>query len=219
MKKILIFILTIIILIFAYNEYKDYKRFHPKNANYLANENIDLNYHDQSVIYDYNEAISTLNGFVLMQWSANEIDVKHPEDDDAQTRHTVSEYSKKLAKVKFYEAKLIQSKELKSQGLSNADIESMESKGFSLKDHANHIRSEKFKKMMVKSLPKANLIYQEKSAFVYEMQKLLVKKGFDIPVDGIYKSITSEALKGFEERNQLFPDGKIDIITLDKLLE
>lgn len=219
MKKILIFILTVIVLIFAYNEYKDYKRFHPKNSNYLANENIDLNYHDQSVVYDYNEAISTLNGFVITQWSTNEIDVRHPEDDDVQTQYAVEEYSKKLAKVKFYEAKLTQSKTLKNKGLNNTDIKSIETKGFSAKDHSHHIKSERFKEMMIKSLPKTNLIYQEKSAFVYEVQKLLVQKGFDIPVDGVYKSITSEALKDFEEKNQLFPDGKIDILTLDKLLE
>ncbi len=219
MKKILIFILTVVILIFAYNEYKDYKRFHPKNVNYLVNENIDLNYHDQSVVYDYNEAISALNGFVITQWSANEIDVRHPEDDDAQTQYAVSEYSKKLAKVKFYEAKLTQSKTLKSKGLNNVDIKNIESKGFSADKASNSIALEKFKEMMLKSIPKTNLIYQEKSAFVYEMQKLLVKKGFDIPVDGIYKSITSEALRNFEEKNQLFPDGKIDLLTLYKLLE
>ena len=67
-------------------------------------------------------------------------------------------------------------------------------------------------------MPKNTLFYGEKSAFVYELQKLLTKKGFDIPVDGVYQNITSDALKSFEEKNNLFPDGKVDLMTLKALL-
>ncbi|MEJ6792525.1 MAG: peptidoglycan-binding domain-containing protein [Lacinutrix sp.] len=54
---------------------------------------------------------------------------------------------------------------------------------------------------------------------MFELQKLLVKKGYSIPVDGVYESITSEALKSFEKKNNLYPDGKIDIMTLKALLD
>ena len=46
----------------------------------------------------------------------------------------------------------------------------------------------------------------------------MVKKGFAIPSDGIFKEITENALKNFQEKNKLFPNGKIDLITLDYLL-
>lgn len=218
MKKILILILIIIISIFAYGEYKEYQRFHPKNVNYKASETIDLNYHDQTTVYNYNEAISTLNGFVITQWSANGIDVRNPEDDNTETQYAVNTYAKKLAKVKFFEAKLEQSNALKSKGFNNAEIKTIESENITPEDYNKRLESEKFKRLLIESFPKKNLIDGEKNAFVYEIQKLLVNKGFDIPVDGVYKNITSDALKAFEEKQQLFPDGKIDPITLEALL-
>ena len=218
MKKILILILIIIISIFAYSEYKEYQRFHPKNVAYKASEAIDLNYHDQTMVYSYNEAITALNGFVITQWSANSIDVRNPEDDDTETQYAVNMYTKKLAKVKFFEAKLEQSKTLKEKGFSNTKIKSIETEGITAEDYNARLKAEKFKRLLIESFPKKSLVNGQKNAFVYEIQKLLVKKGFDIPVDGVYKNITSDALKAFEEKNQLFPDGKIDPMTLDLLL-
>jgi hypothetical protein len=218
MKKILILILIVIISIFAYNQYKEYQRFHPKNLNYKASNSIDLNYHDQTVVYKYNEAIATLNGYTITQWSTNEIDVRNPENDDTETQYAVNTYAKKLAKVKFYEAKLEQSLKLKNEGLSNTDIKYIEEKGITKEAYTHSIETEKFRRLMLQELPKNNLVDGEKNAFVYQIQKLLVKKGFDIPVDGVYKNITSDALKAFEEKNQLFPDGKIDVMTLEALL-
>ncbi len=218
MKKILILILIIIISIFAYGEYKEYQRFHPKNTDYKASEAIDLNYHDQTIVYDYNEAIYALNGFVITQWSANGIDVRSPENDNTETQYAVNTYAKKLAKVKFFESKLEQSKTLKDKGLSNTEIKTIESENITPEDYNKRLESAKFKRLLIESLPKKNLINGEKSAFIYEIQKLLIKKGFDIPLDGVYKNITSDALKAFEEKHQLFPDGKIDLITLETLL-
>lgn len=218
MKKILILILTVIVLIFAYNQYNEYQRFHPKNANYKTSDAIDINYHDQSTVYQYYEAVTSLNNYVTSQWSANEIDVKSPEKDDAETQLAVNNYSKKLAKVKFYEAILVQSKTLKNRGFNNTDIINIETKNISEEVYKKDLKAEHFKQIMIESLPKTNLRDGEKSAFVYEVQKLLIQKGYDIPLDGVYKTITSEAIKRFEEKQQLFPDGKIDRITLDLLL-
>jgi len=218
MKKILILILIVIVSIFVYNQYKEYQRFHPDNANYTVSEAIDLNYHDQTTLYKYNEAVESLNGYTITQWSANEIDVRSPENDDTETQYAVNVYAKKLAKVKYYEAKLEQSLKLKNEGLSNTDIKYIEEKGITKDTYTRSLKAKKYKQMMLQELPKNNLVDGEKNAFVYQIQKLLVKKGFDIPVDGVYKNITSDALKAFEEKNQLFPDGKIDVMTLEALL-
>ena len=122
MKKLLIVLIMVIVLIFAYNQYKEYQRFHPDNFNYKSSENIDLEYYNQDVVYSYFEAVQALNGFANMQWNVNEINVKSPEDDDESTTFVVNEYRKKLAKVKYYEAKLEASKQLKDEGLTNAQI-------------------------------------------------------------------------------------------------
>ena len=56
------------------------------------------------------------------------------------------------------------------------------------------------------------------SSFVYELQKVLVKKGHNIPIDGLFRDITFKAVGEFEQKNGLFPDGKVDAVTLDYLL-
>ena len=219
MKKILITILVVIVLIFAYNQYKDYKRFHPNNIDYKINESVDLDYYNQSVVYNYYDAVEALNGFVSMQWSANEIDVKSPEDDDRETQLAVNEYSKKLAKVKYYESKLVQSKTLKEKGFTNADIKNYEAEGLSLEAYNKKLEAEKFKNNLFLNLPITNLRNGQKSPFIYEIQKLLVKKGYEIPLDGIFKNVTRNALMDFEAKNNLFVDGNIDEMTLEALLK
>ena len=216
MKKLLIVLIMVIVLIFSYNQYKEYQRFHPDNFNYKSSENIDLEYYNQDVVYSYFEAVQALNGFAAMQWSVNEINVKSPEDDDESTTFVVNEYRKKLAKVKYYEAKLEASKQLKDEGLTNAQIKAKLEGNTAPKNSEVAEFNAKIKSMFN---PSSKIRLGEKSAFIYEIQKLLVKKGFDIPLDGVYKNITQDAIYKFEENNNLFPDGNLDVLTLDALLD
>jgi len=216
MKKLLIVLIMVIVLIFAYNQYKEYQRFHPENYNYKTSQNIDLEYFNQDVVYNYFEAVQVLNGFAAMQWNVNEINVKSPEDDDESTTFVVNEYRKKLAKVKYYEAKLEASKQLKDEGLTNAQIKAKLEGNTAPKNSEVAEFNAKIKSMIN---PSSKIRLGEKSAFIYEIQKLLVKKGFDIPLDGVYKNITQDAIYKFEENNNLFPDGNLDVLTLDALLD
>ena len=218
MKKILIVILLVIIGIFGYNQYKDYQRYHSPNANYKISENIDTNYHNKSILFDYYKAVEGLNGYAIMQWSANGIDVKNPENDNEKTQYAVNEYRNKLAQIKYYEDILENSLKFKNKGLSNQQIKELETEGISAEAKEKKIAAETYKKIMISSLPKQSIRLGSKSAFIYELQKLLVKKGYEIPIDGVYKNITSDALKNFEEKNQLLPDGQIDLFSLEKLL-
>jgi len=218
MKKILIFILVVILLIFAYGEYKDYKRFNPENANIKASELVDLNYHNQETVYDYYDALEQANNYMQMQWSVNEIDVRSPERDNEETNLAVAEYGKKRAKLNYYQSLLEQSITLKEKGLTNEDIKVFETKGVTVADYNKAEAALKQKQLILDMMPQKALYSGERSAFVYELQQLLVKKGYNIPVDGVYKNITSEALKSFEEKSNLFPDGKIDIMTLKALM-
>jgi len=216
MKQIIIFLLVIILAIIGYSQYKQYERFSFKNYEYEISDKIDLDYHDKSSLYKYYEAIEGVNSYIGSQWSLNRIDVRSPEDDDAETKLAVDTYTKKLAKVKHYEAQLEKSKALKDKGLSNDDIKLFENKGITLLDKQ---KTEADARMMSMFNNNANLRLGERNAFVYELQKLLVKKGFDIPIDGVYQNITSNAILDFEAKNNLFPDGKIDLLTLEALLK
>lgn len=216
MKQIIIFLLVIILAIIGYSQYQKYQRFSLKNYEYKTSDSIDLYYHDKDVLYDYYKAIEEVNNYIGSQWSINRIDVRSPEDDDAKTKLAVDTYSKKLAKVKYYEAQLKKSKVLKDKGLLDDDIKLLEEKGITLKEHQKEKEIEKIKTMFNNN---PNHEIGERSAFVFELQKLLVKKGFDIPVDGFYKDITSNAIMNFEKQNNLYPDGKIDLLTLEALLK
>lgn len=217
MKQIIIFLLIIILSIIGYGQYKQYQRFSLENYEYKASDNIDLDYHDKGTLYKYYEAVEGVNTFIGSQWSANRIDVRSPEDDDDdETKLAVDTYAKKVAKVKYFEAELEKSKAWKDQGLTNDDIKLFEDKGITIKDKQKAEADSKMKSMFNNN---SNLRLGERNAFVYEIQKILVNKGFDIPVDGVYKNITSEAILEFEAKNNLFPDGQIDLLTLEALLK
>ncbi len=216
MKQIIIFLLVIILGIIGYGQYKQYQRFSLENYEHNISVNIDLDYHDKSMLYKYYEAIEGVNSYIASQWSAERIDVRSPKDDDAETKIAVDTYAKKVAKVKYYEAQLEKSKNLKDKGLSNDEVKLFEDKGITLK---NLQKAESDAKMKTMLNNHGKLIIGEKSAFVYEIQKLLVENGLDIPVDGVYESITSNAILDFETKNNLFPDGNIDLLTLQALLK
>lgn len=219
MKKLLILIIAIILALFAYSEYKDYQRFNPKNANLTSSKTIDVNYHNQETVYNYYNALEQANSYMQMQWSANGIDVKSPEKSNASEEIAVKKYAEKLAKISFYQTILENSKELKKQGLNNDEIKFLEEQGITLEAYKLKNKTFSFHENIINLMPKKALYSGEKSPFVFELQKLLVKNGFNIPVDGVYKNITSEALKTFEENNNFLPDGKIDLLTLKMLLK
>ena len=216
MKQIIIVLLIIIALLIGYGKYSEYKRYNSPEVEYKINENIDLSYHNQEIVMNYYDAVEALNSFVMVQWSANEIDVRTPEDDDTETKVAVEAYAKKLAKVKYYEAQLEKSAALKEKGLSNDAIKYLEEKGITIETYKKAMEIDKIKNMFD---PLRDIQNKEESVFIFEVQKQLVKNGFDIKTDGVYLIETSEAIRGFEEKNKLFADGKLDVLTLDLLLK
>lgn len=217
MKKFWVYLLSIIILILAYGQYKQYKRFSFENYEYKAKNEIDLNYHDKAFLLNYYEAIEDLNGCVITQWSANGIDVRNPEDEDEETKAAVKKYTKKLANVTFYESRLVESAKLKKQGLKGEQVKSILEDGKTLKEKEREAYASKIMGMFNTSPNSVKL--GENNALVFEIQKLLKAKGYDVPVDGVFKSLTSDAIMNFETKQKLYPDGKLDVFTLEKLLE
>lgn len=218
MKQIIITLLVVIFLIFGYNLYRDYKRFHSPGSDYVSNQKIDLKYYDSSALQNYYQAIEDANSYVKMAWANDDVDVRNPEDDDDNTKAAVSGYNKKLGIVKLYEEKLVQSAKMKSEGLNDKDVIAFEESGYKAKDYNEFIKR-KFLMETFKSNPeKYSLKVGDYSSFVYELQKILVKKGHNIPIDGLFRDITFRAVGEFEQKNGLFADGKIDAVTLDYLL-
>lgn len=219
MKQIIIVLLTITVLFLGYNIYRNYERFHYAGANYVCSQKIDKNYHDQSVVINYQQAIADANSYVKSSWSNDDVDVRNPEDKDKQTNAIVSNYSKKVAIIKLYEDKLAQSAKMKSEGLTDKDVINFEKSGFESKNYKDFIVKNFLTESFKNNPEKYSLKVGDYSSFIFELQKILVEKGYNIPVDGIFKDITAKAISEFERKNNLFPDGKLDQLTLNYLLQ
>jgi hypothetical protein len=216
MKQLIIFILIVIASLIGYGKYNQYKRYNSPEINYKTDKKLDIAYHNQELVLNYYEAIESLDSFTMLQWTANNIDVRTPEDDDIETKTAVETYAKKLAKVNYYEAILENSLQLKEKGLSNKEIKFVEENGIEL---ATYQKKESFEK--IKSLfdPKINLYKGEKNAIIFEVQKRLNELGYNIEIDGVYRIETLNAIKDFEEKNKLLADGLLDNLTLELMFK
>ena len=216
MKQLIILLLLIIAFFIGYGKYQQYKRYNSPSVDYKTEKKLDLEYHNQELVINYHKAIEDLNSFVMMQWTVNGIDVRTPEDDDEETKLAVNKYTKKLATIKYFESKLEKSAALKSEGLSNKEIKFLEEKGTDLKAYLHQQEVNKIKSMFDAD---SKMVYGQKSALIYEVQKKLLASGIELKVDGLYKIETLNAIKTFEEKNNLYPDGLLDILTLDALFQ
>ena len=204
MKQIIILLLIIIVAIVGFGQYKKHKRFSLSEYEYKVPETINITNADKGLLLDYYEAVEVVNGYVITQWSSNAIDVKNPDDDDAEDVAAVTEYRKRLANVKFYEAQLLSSSEKQ-------------------KSVSDFTEADKKKSLIQKAFysnPNGNLLQLgEQSAMAYEIQGILISKGDEIQQDGLFSTETFNALQAFESKNGLFPDGELDAITLEYLLK
>lgn len=216
MKQIIIFLLIIILALIGYGKYSQYKRYNTPEVNYKTDKKIDVNYHNQEFLYNYYKALEELDSYVMLQWTANGIDVRTPEDDDNQTKIALETYAKKRAKVNYYEAILENSFNLKQKGLSNIEVKTIEEEGIDLKTFKEQ---EEFAKIKNLYNPNVNLYNGEKNAIIYEVQKRLVSLGDSIKIDGVYRIETLNAIKNFETKNNLLADGYLDVLTIDLLFK
>lgn len=216
MKQLIIFLLLIILGFICYGQYSKYQRFSLESYAYKTSNKIDLEYHNKAFLFDYYEAIENVNGYIISQWSANGIDVRNPKKNNEKTMAVVNMYTEKLAKVKYYEAQLEHARSLKEKGLTNKDIKLIEDRGITQKELQ---KEEEQKMIMTLFATHSNLKFGETNALVYEIQKLLLKKGYDVIIDGKYQNITINAIKAFEAKHNLFADGELDSLTLKVLLE
>ena len=202
MKQIIIFLLLVIVGILGYSMYSKYQRFSLKNYAYEVPSDLAVEKADKGLALDYYQAVEAVNGYVITQWSSNKVDVRNPKKDNEETLAAVAQYRKLLANVAYYEDLI------RKPGEEEKPV----------------VKSEDPKKNLIRKTfyanPKAyELRLGERSAMVYEVQRMLISKGDSIQHDGLFRAETFNALKSFEERNALFPDGKLDAITLEYLMQ
>lgn len=219
MKQIIIFLLVVILAVLGYNQYQKYKRFSLSGYEYVIPDKIDIHYWDQDVLFRYYESVERLNGFVITQWSAHGIDVRNPKKDNSKTRAAVQNYSDLKAKVTYYENALAESARLKDEGWGNKEIKLLYEGKFEInKREDSKKRKYTTLQLMFDELNTPEIRSGTRGALVYEIQQILISKGYNIPSDGIYRIETTNAILDFEEKNELFPDGVLDRLTFEALL-
>ena len=200
MKRLIILFFVLATAFLLYFQYVEYRKFSPPNVyDYAINtKDIDVNYYNQAAVSEYFDKATRLGNFAREQWYNYEIDVLSPENSP-QAQNAAKFYQQMLARIKFLEALLIASQKLKSQGFDNSAIRTIEEK---------QISPENFRIYALingKTLKKG-----DKEKVIWDIQKLINKKGFNIQVDGFFNDETELAIKKIQENNETYPSGVID---------
>lgn len=197
MKRILIILVVLSLVIIAIFQYLNYRKFNEHgDYDYIVSEKVDSNYHDPAILSDYYTTAYQIGSFAREAWFNHGIDVKLVDKGDVNSINASLAYNQLLSKIKFLEHKLKESKRLKDLGFDNEAIKIIELKGLSEKNY-----------LVYKILDGQILKKGDRSEAVWELQRLLVAAGFDIPMDCMFSDKTETALKEFQKSKNIFPSG------------
>ncbi|MEM6843405.1 MAG: peptidoglycan-binding domain-containing protein [Bacteroidota bacterium] len=208
MKRLALLILIVTLPVIAYFQYQKYRRFHPPaNYDHPANDSIDVHYHDPQVLQSYYKNTYEIGSFARQMWYNQQIDVRFPDQENPQATKALRYYQQLLQTTAYLEDRLVHSRQLKGEGFTNQEIKTMEAEGLS---------PQSFRLLHRQSL--VGLKLGDENAEVWELQQLLRQRGHDIPLDGIFNKITEQALKDFQQTQNLYPSGQVDENSLRKLI-
>lgn len=204
----LVVIIALPLIVFF--QYDHYVRHHPPaDSGYPISEAIDAEYHDPGIVLKYYETAEATSSYARFLWRKHKIDVRKTSPADGATADKTGRYHQYLATARHLEQQLIRSANWKEQGLSNDEIQYMES-------HQVDATTMTIRKMLRE---KTLLQFGDQSQAVMEVQKRLEGKGFPLRVDGIFDQETQQTVQAFQEANKLFPSGVADDITLRALFQ
>ncbi|MCF6352711.1 MAG: peptidoglycan-binding protein [Cyclobacteriaceae bacterium] len=213
MKKISIILLIVLLSTILFFQYSAYKRYNPPgNYNYPVNDSIDINFYKPLLVQQYYENAYQIGSFARQLWFNEGIDIIFLDERKSESKNAIAYYKTLLATTKIIEQKLVRSGNLKKQGYNNSEIELIFEKGGS----PEKIRR---KKAMTKLMPLNHLKAGDIGEGVWLLQKILISKGYKIPQDGNFGLETYNALKEFQEKNDLYPSGSVTITTLKRLVK
>ncbi|MDN5204476.1 peptidoglycan-binding domain-containing protein [Fulvivirgaceae bacterium BMA10] len=207
MKRLALIIITISLVVIAYFQYKKHQwKMNLVEYDYAVSKNIDANYYNPELVRQYYDNVFKLKTFVRSQWRNHGIDVLHP-NDDSESLDAVDYFNRLQSLTKSIESKLEHSKTLKDQGFDNLAIQYIAEHGISPKNYG-----------LINNQDYIGLQAGDLNANVWELQKILINQGYDIPKDGKFGPETESALKDLQEKNDMFPSGIVDRNTLKLIL-
>lgn len=208
MKKLAYLIIIISLPLLIFFQYRSYVRFNPPTSfGFIPSDSIDTDYHDQTLLKTYYQLVYEIPAFARSQWSNKGVDVRYPSEDIDEIE-AASYYNQQLALVNLIEAKLKKSFLLKQQGFGNTAIQSLEKEGLSINEY-----------QLLNTEYLVGIQKGDRNSGVWELQKHLLKLGYDIPKDGIFDVKTEDAVKDLQRKNDQFPSGIVDKKILPLLIK
>ncbi len=209
MKRLAWLIVILAVPIIVYFQYKKHKRFNPPTLySYPTNDSIDVQYFDPSIVLQYYKNVYTIESVSRQLWYEKGIDIRFPDLTIEGSRSELDYYTSLWATTKILEKQLINSTRLKSQGLNNIDIRRIVVEGVM----PSTINLDRWR--MLENLKQGN-----EGQPVWELQKLLIDKGYELPFDGVFGLETYDQLIEFQKSKGLIPSGIVDIKTITKLVQ
>ena len=215
-RNILIVILLLAVVGYTYKRYTRHKKYENiSRLDYKPHDKIDYLYYDAQVQQTYLSNCQRLTDVAKVLWLRNDIDVTKTAKGFGQAQTQIDQYNSLLQYTKVIESRLLASRDLKEQGLTNDVIQLILDKGITI----GAVQGEKDKVAALDFLKGKNVHSGSNATEVWEMQKLLNANDYSISIDGIFNSITDSALVDFQNKNNLYPSHVCDDITLRKLAE
>ncbi len=210
MKNIAILLSVVALVVIAYVQFKKHRKFSPPNEyDYVAKtDQIDVNYHNQTLVTEYFETCYKIGNFARQTWYNEGIDVLTEDREIPQSANATATHTRLRTRANTLETRLRESKKLKTAGFDNDAIKIIEERGLSEKNF-----------MAFQLLNGKKIIKGQEDTSVWEMQKLLIAKGFSLKLDGVYNDETMTAVKEFQQKNALYPSGMADETTINLLLK
>jgi murein L,D-transpeptidase YcbB/YkuD len=210
MKRLLSIAFIIGIPVIILFEYLAYRRVNPpSDFAYQTSEQVDLAYHDKSVLAAYFRDATELESLGRYAWKEYDVDVLSDQPKESPEKDLVEAYRQLKAKVRQQEAMLLRSAALKDKGYDSLAVKMMLEKGYSEATY----RTRSFLQ------GKPYLQFEEQGVAIFKVQEMLKAKGYDLPVDGYFEKKTLEAVKSFQKSKGIFPTGRVGDLTLQKLFD
>lgn len=213
MKKIIWSLIIVFLSVTLLFQYKKYKRYNPPAYfNYVVKDSIDVNYYNPIAVQQYFENAYQIGSFARQLWFNKGIDINFLDESKHESIPAKKYYKTLLATTHILEQKLIKSYKLKQQGYTNNEIKRIMEEGIP-SDKIGHQQA--INAMLFINKLKIGDVGQN----TWALQKLLITKGYDIPKDGSFGIETHNAIINFQRKNDLYPNGIINIATIKELVK
>lgn len=191
---------------------KQYRKLQSKDVVYVISDSIDYQYHDHVFLSTFFQDVDQYNKEAMQLWVKKGI---HPRNEKEKDNPWFKLLQAKEHKIRNAEIILKESRVLKAEGVSVADIRAMQEMGLNKEQYIE----QKSLRQAYESLKDKNVGFGSRPEDIWLSQQLINRKGFNIPVDGIFNYITDSALSSFQKSKALYESHKVDNITLKKLIE